>query len=238
MTTSTKVFGLELDQKTLTLLGGVGGALVIGILAYNLVFPLYTQNQELQSQIDQKTQEKAAKTQELTSLATVPEELSRVKTTFSRIAGSIPKNFDISTLLIDITRIVEGAGAKLVKFTPGQPTATQEVKGLNNLQRVVNKVSFKATFPQTLKVLQNVERLEQLLRIENLSLKPIVQKERSDLLQVDFDLVAYLLSDSPLAGNASAAAPAAKEATPTILPPSATSTTPNSAPASPSTPSK
>ncbi|MGA7953246.1 MAG: type 4a pilus biogenesis protein PilO [Gloeobacterales cyanobacterium] len=236
MTTNTKVFGLELDQKTLTLLGGVGGALVIGILAYNLVFPLYTQNQELQGQIDQKTQEKATKTQELTSLATVPEELSRVKATFSRIAGSIPKNFDISTLLIDITRIVEGTGAQLVKFTPGQPTATQEVKGLNNLQKVVNKVSFKATFPQTLKVLQDVERLEQLLRIENLSLKPIAQKERADLLQVDFDLVAYLLNEAPAApaSNASAAAPATKEAIPSILPPSATST----APTSPSTPSK
>jgi Tfp pilus assembly protein PilO len=236
MTTSTKLFGLDLDQKTLALLGGVGGALVIGVLAYNLIAPLYTQNQELQSQIDQKTQEKATKTQELSSLATVPEELNRVNSTFSRIAGSIPKNFDISTLLIDTTRIVEGAGAKLVKFTPGQTTATQEVKGLNNLQKVVNKVSFKATFPQALKVLQDVERLEQLLRIENLSLKPIVQKERADLLQVDFDLVAYLLSDTPAVGNASATAPASQGAKPSS--PSATSTTPIPAPTSPSTPSK
>jgi type IV pilus assembly protein PilO len=214
----------------------VGGALVIGLLAYNLVFPLYTQNQELQSQIDQKTQEKATKTQELSSLATVPEDLNRVKSTFSKIAGSIPKNFDISTLLIDTTRIVEGAGAKLVKFTPGQTTATQEVKGLNNLQKVVNKVSFKGNFPQTLKVLQDIERLEQLLRIENLSLKPIAQKERTDLLQVDFDLVAYLLSDAPPANNANAAAPAKREAVPALLPPSATSTTPT--PPSSSAPSK
>jgi Tfp pilus assembly protein PilO len=226
MTTNTKLFGLELDQKTLALLGGVGGSLVIGLLAYNLVSPLYTQNQELQSQIDQKTLEKATKTQELSGLTTVPEELNRVKETFSRIAGSIPKNFDISTLLIDTTRIVEGAGAKLIKFTPGQNVATQEVKGLNNLQKVVNKVSFRATFPQALKVLQDVERLEQLLRIENLSLKPISQKERTDSLQVDFDLVAYLLSDATPAGGASAAAPAKKEAIPSLLPPSATSTTP------------
>lgn len=225
MTTNTKLFGLELDQKTLALLGGVGGSLVIGLLAYNLVSPLYTQNQELQSQIDQKTLEKATKTQELSTLATVPEELNRVKATFSRIAGSIPKNFDISTLLIDTTRIVEGAGAKLIKFTPGQNVATQEVKGLNNLQKVVNKVSFKATFPQALKVLQDVERLEQLIRVENLSLKPISQKERTDSLQVDFDLVAYLLSDTAPA-NASAPAPAKKEAIPSLLPPSATSTTP------------
>jgi Tfp pilus assembly protein PilO len=236
MTTNTKLFGLDLDQKTLALLGGVGGALVIGVLAYNLISPLYTQNQELQSQIDQKTQEKATKTQELSRLATVPEELNRVNSTFSRIAGSIPKNFDISTLLIDTTRIVEGAGAKLVKFTPGQTTATQEVQGLNNLQKVVNKVSFKATFPQALKVLQDVERLEQLLRIENLSLKPIVQKERADLLQVDFDLVAYLLSDTPAVGNASATAPASQVAKSSS--PSATSTTPIPAPTSPSTPSK
>lgn len=236
MTTNTKLFGLDLDQKTLALLGGVGGALVIGVLAYNLISPLYTQNQELQSQIDQKTQEKVTKTQELSSLATVPEELNRVNSTFSRIAGSIPKNFDISTLLIDTTRIVEGAGAKLVKFTPGQTTATQEVQGLNNLQKVVNKVSFKGTFPQALKVLQDVERLEQLLRIENLSLKPIVQKERADLLQVDFDLVAYLLSDTPAVGNASATAPASQEAKSSS--PSATSTTPIPAPTSSSTPSK
>ncbi len=226
MTTNTKLFGLELDQKTLALLGGVGGSLVIGLLAYNLVSPLYTQNQELQSQIDQKTLEKATKTQELTTLATVPEELTRVRETFSRIAGSIPKNFDISTLLIDTTRIVEGAGAKLIKFTPGQNVVTQEVKGLNNLQKVVNKVSFKATFPQALKVLQDVERLEQLLRIENLSLKPIGQKERTDSLQVDFDLVAYLLNDAAPVGNASAPAPAKREAIPSLLPPSATSTTP------------
>ncbi len=236
MTTNTKLFGLDLDQKTLALLGGVGGALVIGVLAYNLISPLYTQNQELQSQIDQKTQEKVTKTQELSSLATVPAELNRVNSTFSRIAGSIPKNFDISTLLIDTTRIVEGAGAKLVKFTPGQTTATQEVQGLNNLQKVVNKVSFKGTFPQALKVLQDVERLEQLLRIENLSLKPIVQKERADLLQVDFDLVAYLLSDTPAVGNASATAPASQEAKSSS--PSATSKTPIPAPTSSSTPSK
>lgn len=236
MTTSTKLFGLDLDQKTLALLGGVGGALVIGVLAYNLISPLYTQNQELQSQIDQKTQEKMTKTQELSSLATVPAELNRVNSTFSRIAGSIPKNFDISTLLIDTTRIVEGAGAKLVKFTPGQTTATQEVQGLNNLQKVVNKVSFKGTFPQALKVLQDVERLEQLLRIENLSLKPIVQKERADLLQVDFDLVAYLLSDTPAVGNASTTAPASQEAKSSS--PSAPSTTPIPAPTSSSTPSK
>jgi Tfp pilus assembly protein PilO len=234
MTTNTKLFGLELDQKTLALLAGVGGSLVIGILAYNLVSPLYTQNQELQGQIDQKTQEKATKAQELTTLAAVPEELTRVKTTFSRIAGSIPKSFNISTLLIDTTRIVEGAGAKLIKFTPGQNVATQEVKGLNNLQKVVNKVSFKATFPQALKVLQDVERLEQLLRIENLSLKPISQKERPDALQVDFDLVAYLLSDAPPA--ATAAAPAKKEAIPSLLPPAATSTAP--VPPSSSAPSK
>ncbi len=236
MTTNTKLFGLELDQKTLALLAGVGGSLVIGILAYNLVSPLYTQNQELQGQIEQKIQEKAAKTQELSTLATVPEELTRVKTTFSRIAGSIPKNFDISTLLIDTTRIVEGAGAKLIKFTPGQSVATQEVKGLNNLQKVVNKVSFKATFPQALKVLQDVERLEQLLRIENLSLKPISQKERPDALQVDFDLVAYLLSDALPAAGASAAAPAQKEAIPSLLPPAATSTAPT--PPNSSAPSK
>lgn len=237
MTTNTKLFGLELDQKTLALLAGVGGSLVIGILAYNLVSPLYTQNQELQAQIDQKTQEKATKTQELSTLGTVPDELSRVKTTFSRIAGSIPKSFNISTLLIDTTRIVEGAGAKLIKFTPGQNVATQEVKGLNNLQKVVNKVSFKATFPQALKVLQDVERLEQLLRIENLSLKPISQKERPDALQVDFDLVAYLLSDAPAAA-ASAAPPQKKEAIPPILPPAATSTAPTPAPTSSSAPSK
>jgi Tfp pilus assembly protein PilO len=237
MTTSTKIFGLELDQKTITLLAGVGGALVIGVLGYNLVAPLYAQNQELQGQIEQKTQEKATKTQELTSLATVPEELGRVKATFSRIAGSIPRNFDISTLLIDTTQIVEGAGAKLIKFTPGQATASQEVKGLNNLQRVVNKVSFKGNFPQVLKVLQDVERLEQLLRIENLSLKPTGQKDRADLLQVDFDLVAYLISDRAPAAPA-AAAPAPTSAAPTLLPPSVTSPTRTPAPTGSSAPSK
>jgi Tfp pilus assembly protein PilO len=102
---------------------------------------------------------------------------------------------------------------------------------------VVNKVSFKGNFPQVLKVLQDVERLEQLLRIENLSLKPTGQKDRADLLQVDFDLVAYLISDRAPAAPA-AAAPAPTSAAPTLLPPSVTSPTRTPAPTGSSAPSK
>jgi type IV pilus assembly protein PilO len=209
MTTTSRFFGLELDRRGISVLVGVGGMLVVGLVAFNITLPQFNRIQELDAQISQKQQEVDTKKSQLAQLPALLAERERSGQLLRAVTSLIPTADKLPSLLIDTTRLVKASNADLRKFTPGELKAIPELNGAVNIQSTSAKVSLTASFGETLALMRNIERLEQLLRIENISLKPVETKTpapgaapATQRLVAEFDLTAYMLGD-----NAPAPAP-------------------------------
>ncbi|WP_218082662.1 type 4a pilus biogenesis protein PilO [Anthocerotibacter panamensis] len=203
---TTQVFGIELDRRSIAILIGVAGLAIVGVVAFNVTVPKIAEVQSLDEQITTVRQSLDSQTQLRNRLADVPTKLARAQQTFENLTDLLPKEESPSILLIDIARIVKGSKAELVQYTPGKPTPTTEVAGLSNLSKSTSKVSLTGTFAQSLNVLKDLERLEQLLKVEDLTVTPATGNDKAGLLTVGFSLSSYAL---PSGQAAPAPAPAA-----------------------------
>jgi len=202
----TQVFGLDLDRKNIAIAVGVLGLGVVLYVAYSFTYPKVAEVQSLDEQLTGARQNLDSQTQQKASLAEVPAKLARAQQTFTNLTALLPKEADQSILLIDLARLVKGSRVTLTQFTPGKPTITPEVAGLSNLYKSTNKVTITGDFVQILATLKDLERLEQLLKVEDLSItpgtasaqtaktpQPLVIKSAPVPLSVTFNLAAYAL---------------------------------------------
>ena len=221
MTTTSRFLGLELDRRGIALLVGAGGTLAVAVIAFQITIPQYTKIQDLEGQIAAKTQEVSTKQQQLAQLPELTAQRQRSAQLLASVTSLIPTADKLPSLLIDTTRMVQASNADLRKFTPGDLKAIPELAGVANISSTSAKVSLNATFAEALALLRNVERLEQLLRIENVTLKPVDAKASApggspnQRLVAEFELTAYVQGSPP------------------ADPVPATSTSPQAAPATP-----
>ncbi len=194
---TTQVFGLDIDRRTIGIAVGVLGVVAAAVLGFQITGPKITEVQSLEGQIATANSTLATQQQQKQQLAEVPTKLVRANQTFDNLVALLPKEEAQSILLIDVARIVQGSQAQLVQFSPGVLEPSTEVQGLNNLAKATSKVSITGTFPQTLKVLRDIERLEQLLKVEELAVTPKTADAKDPktlgTLSMAFNLTAYSL---------------------------------------------
>lgn len=198
MTSPTRLFGLELDRRGIATLVGGAGTLVVAGLFFQLTLPQWGKLQELDTQVAQKNAELTSKQQQLKQLPSLSTQRERSRRLLDSVVALIPTPETLPSLLIDTTRLVQASGADLRKFTPSQLKAIPELsESTIDIRSTSAKVSLNATYAESITMLRNIERLEELLRIENLSLKPIDAKDnpgRTDQrLTAEFELTAYVL---------------------------------------------
>lgn len=212
-TTTTRLFGLDLDRRTIAVAVGGAGLLVVSLIAFQITVPQYNRIQELDSQIGLKEQELSSKQAQLAQVPELTAQRSRSAAVLASVTSLIPSQDKLPSLLIDTTRLVRASNADLRKFTPGELKAIPELNGTANIRSSSAKVSLNASFGEALTLMRNIERLAELLRIENVSLKPIEIKAANGYapvqrLTAEFDLTAYVLDNNAPVAPASPGAPA------------------------------
>ncbi|WP_287129539.1 type 4a pilus biogenesis protein PilO [Candidatus Cyanaurora vandensis] len=200
---TTQVFGIDLDRRSIALMVGLVLGSIVGVVAFNFAYPKVAEVQALDEQLNTARTNLDSQTQQRTSLAQVPIKLSRARQTFDNLTALLPKEADQSILLIDIARIAKGSQASLTQFTPGKLVATTEVTGLSNLYKSTSKVTVSGDFTQVLVLLKDLERLEQLLKVEDVTVAPGTKAANEvnvgpQPLTVTFNLSAYALPTGPL----------------------------------------
>ncbi|UFP94686.1 type 4a pilus biogenesis protein PilO [Gloeobacter morelensis] len=203
MTTTNRFLGIELNRQGIALLVGLGGLLVVLLIGLQITLPQYNRLADLDGQIAQRNAEIASKQSLLAQLPTLTAERERSAKLLASVASLIPPAEKLPTLLVDTTRLVKASNGELRQFTPSQTKALPEVADSINIQANTAKISLNATFAEVLTLMRNFERLDALVRIENVSLQPLEIKNAppgtppSQRLAAEFDLTAYVLGSGP-----------------------------------------
>ncbi len=219
MTTSARFFGIELDRRGIALMVGGGGLLVVALIAWQITLPQYNRIQELDTKIAQQQQEISTKKQQVAEKPGLLAQKVRSEQLLASTISLIPNQDKLPSLLIDVTNLAKSSNVDLRKFTPGDIKAIPELNGVANIQSTAAKVSLTGNFSDVLQMISKIERLEEILRIENVTLKPIETKSllpgapTTQKLTVDFDLTAYIQG-----AKVSASAPGAPPAPPVPAP--------------------
>ncbi len=221
---TTQFFGLELDRRGIGLVLGLAGLSIVATLALYLTSPKISEAQALDQQLTTARQNLELQTQAKNSLLTISEKLNKSQKVFHNLVGLLPQQGDQSLLLLDLNHTVRTAKATLVQFTPGVAVLSTEVAGLSNLSKTTSKVTVGGTFAQQLQVLRGLERLEHLLKIENLNLTP--ETNQMGNLVMTFDISAYALAgDAMISTSPKPTMTADPRAVPTRTVPTEESTT-------------
>ena len=167
----------------LAVLGIVGA----GYIFMNMVRPeqekyqqATTKKQELQGQLDKiKTGDLQLKLNQLQS------ELEAKKVLKSRVVAMFTSETDLATLLLDLNNFVIANQGELLEYQPDSKVTAindeslgKNVKG--KLKRKGISLSIEATFNQTKSILRDLERLQPLLMVKNISFQ--VNKKPTGIL--------------------------------------------------------
>lgn len=173
------VFGLQLTppvQALAIVLLGVAASFAL----YNfLVRPIRQQITTVQGQVNEVQAQVDQQRASLQDVATLQAQLDEAIQQRVEVYGLLGTTTSLDTLLIDINQQIQSSNAsieeslrsELLQFTPTAVTpwaaAPPELMGKLNSQSV--EISMKALFSQTLNILRNLERLEPLIVVRNLS---------------------------------------------------------------------
>ncbi|MCS6782933.1 MAG: hypothetical protein NZ821_00480 [Gloeomargarita sp. SKYB31] len=184
-----KIFGLSpfVLYGVLAALVGLGGAVAIYTTQ---VRPTSERVAQLQSEVDALNAEIRQKEAALRDRARVEAELKQAQEQRARLERVFGDQKDLKVALLMLDRQIRETGANLRVFKPGavatagqteeqtpgteqkksaQASAAEQAMGL--LKKVTYDVEFEGTFPQTLAVLRNIERLKLLLNLTNFSME-------------------------------------------------------------------
>jgi type IV pilus assembly protein PilO len=173
------VFGLQLTPPVRSL-----AIVLLGVAAsfalYNfLVRPIRQQITTVQGQVNEVQAQVDQQRASLQNMADLQAQLDQAIQQRVEVYGLLGTTTSLDTLLIDIHQQIQNTNAamdealrsELLQFTPTEVTlwaaAPPELVGKLNAQSV--EISMKALFPQTLNILRNLERLEPLIVVRNLS---------------------------------------------------------------------
>jgi type IV pilus assembly protein PilO len=191
---------------------GIGGAVAI---YFSLVQPASLRVQQLESEVAAINNEIRQKEAALKDRGRVEEELRQAQQQRTRLEAVFGSQQDLQVALLTIDQQVRDSGATLRSFKPGavatagqveeQTPGTEQKKptqakvpaeqttGL--LKKVTYEVELQGTYPQTLAVLRNIERLRLLLNITKFSIEaPTARDEDGEVsrLTTRFTLEAFV----------------------------------------------
>ncbi|AGY57482.1 type 4a pilus biogenesis protein PilO [Gloeobacter kilaueensis] len=207
MSSTTRLFGIELDRRGISLLVGLGGMLVVGLIAAQITIPQYNRIADLDSQLYQKNLEQKSKQIELEQAPKLTAERARSARLLAAVTSLIPPADKLPSLLVDTTRLVRANRAELRQFTPNPTRAIPEAAGAANIQANSARIRLNGSFAEILALMRDIERLEALVRIENVTIKAAEDKSGTPAqvqvplpgtppvqpLTAEFDLTAYVL---------------------------------------------
>ncbi|WP_353929237.1 pilus assembly protein PilO [Okeanomitos corallinicola TIOX110] len=214
------VFGITFTPQVIGgVVGGLGflGAvymiLNLGMPAWEKFQGLQTKSKDLQSQVEQKTNQ-------ANQANKVKADLAQSKQLQTQVLGLFANEKSLDTLLLDTSslintsnseaRVISGIKAQLKKFAPegDEPEIIEDgslgEKVNNKLKRQIIKVEIEGKFEQMQLIMANIERLQPLLLVENYNSqliepevdntdrdRPPVRSEPGKIL-TSFDLVALM----------------------------------------------
>ncbi len=168
------VFGISVTPRVGGIAIGLGGFGIAAYLLVNLVMPVYTQKEQLDQTIAAQNQEALHAGEILARYQKVAVQLQQVQAQQQQVLNIFASPGELSTLLIDLDRIVRVYRGKLLVFNPvGGPATINDqslgegVKG--KLQQQVYHVEMEGNFEDLKEIFATLERLQPLLLVQNLS---------------------------------------------------------------------
>lgn len=214
-------FGITFTPTAIGVLAALGGLALAAYLGTQLVLPTYEKFQELQKSVAEKEQTLEQQTEVIKQINQLVENLNQAKVKNQEVRQLFSTQEALTTLMLDLNRLILEKGAKLVKFQPdhgasgviNDSSLGPELNG--KLKRQVTSVSFQGTFSQTLEIMQTIDRLQTLLEVKEVSTELQTDQEQPEqprtLISSNFKLFAYVpLSSEEIAAAAAKAAAAAE----------------------------
>ena len=109
----------------------------------------------------------------------------------SEVQSSIPATPDGAALIEDINRIVEDTNVDLLTFSPGLPTPST-IPGLVEIQM---QMTFEAPYFKVLSFLFALEKLERLVRVDQIAITSRILEDGTNLLSTSLTASAFSQSD-------------------------------------------
>ncbi|MBF2020122.1 MAG: pilus assembly protein [Hydrococcus sp. C42_A2020_068] len=171
-------FTPQVSGIALAILGVLGAVYILA----NFVMPAYQNYQTLttdeKAKEDQVNQQKSGVIEK--KLQETETKLKQAQNLKSEVLNLFSSQATLDTLLIDINKFVASKNAKLVNYKPQGNEATIVNDGSlgtlvnNKLKRQTINLELEGTFEQTQSILRDIERLQPLLLVKNISSKMTV----------------------------------------------------------------
>jgi type IV pilus assembly protein PilO len=170
------VFGVTLTPKVGGIAAGVVGLLAFGYLLLNQVMPLMEANGTLEADVASKEEQVKTQTASLGKMKQARQGLAAAKSRQTQVTNLFASDQSIDTILLDVNRLIEEKKLKLQTFEPKGPIEiiadSSLGEGANNLlKRQSYSVKLQGGFNNTKDLIQQLERLQPLVRITDMNSK-------------------------------------------------------------------
>ena len=193
----TTVLGIELTPPRIGLLIGGVGVLAAFLLGLTQLLPLFRQIQELEEIVANKQSELTSAEQQINSLQGVPDQLVEFRAINEQVSTLLPSPDNVSTQLLDLNRLVQQSDSELRTYSPSAPRsasaeASPDVPPAIAPQIQIQNASINllGNYEEVIALMNNIERLETLIRVRNLGLNFTTNSEAQ--LSASFEIVAYV----------------------------------------------
>lgn len=204
--------GRTLDTDLITARQKLMGGLVIalGILGYTVYMekPNYDELQTVQAKNIELEQTVNDKRKKEARRKLVEEEMASIRKELVNIQRRIPSDDNLVNLLVDVVKFAHSTNNEIKAFTPGQRAPYQlggggDKGGITtaeqNLRRLPVKLTVEGTYPELIRMFQNIEKYERTLEVTSMALHPAGPAEGKRLpLVADVSLHAFVM---PRAGS-------------------------------------
>lgn len=169
-------FGITFTPLIMGVALAVIGIVGAGYIFFNMVKPVQEKYQQAKTkQQETKTQLEKIKSGDLElKLAQLKSELAAKKVANSRVLAMFTNEKDLDTLLIDINSFIAANQGELIQYQPDSNPSTIQDSSLGSevqgkLKRQGISLTVEGTFNQTKAIIKDLERLQPLLMINNIS---------------------------------------------------------------------
>ena len=169
-------FGITFTPMVIGIALAVLGLVGAGYIYMNMASEARTQYQGVKSQLDEKQArlDQMRQTDFPQRMAQMKAEVAEQQAIKSRVTAMFTSQDDLETLLIDLNSFIKANGGELVKYNPDSQISVISDSSLGNnvngkLKRKGFSLDIKGTYNETQAILQDLERLQPLLMIQNYS---------------------------------------------------------------------
>lgn len=210
-------FGVTLTPVVSGILIALVGLGAAAYLATILIAPKLEEAAQIQLELSQKEDDLARREEILRQLDEVIASIGRARAENQQVRGLFASQEALDTLLLDLNGIIMRSSATLNSFEPDYAASGIVQDGslgpeLNGkLRKQVTNISMEGAYGQTLQVMEQIDRQQNVLVIRDLILEQI--PERAGQVRSTFKLVAYVpLTPEEIAAAAPAEAESGTEA--------------------------